>query len=62
MARTALGDLRCRFWVSRTLRADLKVLITSEAPHIILDLRRFVIDHTLLISSFSKLPSSMASF
>jgi len=62
MARTALGDLRCRFWVSRTLRADLKVLITSEAPHIILDLRRFVIDHTLLISSFSKLPSSMAAF
>lgn len=61
MARTALGDRRCRFWVSRTLLEDLKVLITSEARHIILDLRRFVIDQALLIS-FSKLPSSMAAF
>lgn len=61
MARTTLGDRRCRFWVSRTLLADLKVLITREARHIILDLRRFVIDQALLIS-FSKLPSSMAAF
>lgn len=61
MARTALGGRRCRFWVSRTLLQDLKVLITSEARHIILDLRRFVIDQALLIS-FSKLPSSMAAF
>ena len=60
MVQKVRGYLRSQFWGTPSLRADLKVLITSVARHII-GLRRFVIDHTLLIS-FSKLPSSMPPF
>ena len=60
MVQMARDYLRSQFWGTPSLRADLKVLITSVARHII-GLRRFVIDHTHLIS-FSKLPSSIAAF
>ena len=48
MARSPAYPTRSTFCVPRSLRADLKVLITSGARHII-DRGRFVIDQSLII-------------